>query len=209
MKHYTGVIYKSMFLKNESNDTLIPWFLWLPTFLKIYPWNTTRALSINQCFKCGEPYSNSVTHCKAVLSRSRLALSTKPILGGGFVCFSPSEFSAEAITVPTKVVFTWHCTIFRVKLTAVRSGWGVNMHLTSERNALSHLCPRVLGCWHIPLSCKRPSRQMRGCQNRWSFPEGNLWNRYLLAGSCMLLAIERTFSSSMSFASDLIDKDPS
>ena len=115
-------------LPQMSSDTLIS--VIANILFKIYLWNTTRALSINQCFlkiKCEGPWSNSVTHCKAVFSRSRLALSTKPILGGGFVCFSASEFSAEAITVPTKVVFTFHCTSFRVKLTVVGSGWSVNM----------------------------------------------------------------------------------
>ena len=99
--------------------------------LKIDPWNTTRKSSINQCFlkiKSEGLWSNSVTHCKAVLSRSRyrLAVSTKPILGGGFGCFRASEFSAEAISIPTKVVFTWHCTRpRRLKLTV--SGCTVNM----------------------------------------------------------------------------------
>ena len=80
--------------------------LWVPLIsviasilFKIYLWNTSLALSINQCFlkiKCEGPWCNFVTHCKAVLSGSRLALSTKPILGGGFVCCRASEFSAEA-----------------------------------------------------------------------------------------------------------------
>ena len=73
------------------------------------------ALSINefvQCFlkiRCGGLWSNSVTRCKAVLSGGRLAVSPKPIPGGGFGCFRASEFSDLAVPW-TKVVFTWHCT---------------------------------------------------------------------------------------------------
>ena len=87
-----------------------------------------KHLEVRQKYSAARRIFNSLLGVSSGDETLRLmfeALSTKPILGGGFVCFSASEFSAEAITVPTKVVFTWHCTIFQVKLTAVRSGWGV------------------------------------------------------------------------------------